>query len=154
MTRMLKVVAIVVGALLLVAGGLYAYQVLWSGEASITIESVDGGTGKLEIASVTAESKGSWSDAADTWTVSLARGESARLRVTFENSGDDIVTYSPYINGHELSTYVATGVRIQTVGDLASLAAGETGHVTFVVDAMAEAESGSIPDVILQIRET
>lgn len=154
MKKWVKILIIVAVATLVSVGAVYAYDVLWSGTARITIEEPTGatGSGQLVITGVEAISNGSWNDANDTWTVSIARGESASLKVEFENTGGDIVTYFPYIDGHELQHYIADGVRIQTTGDLSLLAAGETGYIQFRVDAQAEAESGTIPDIELEIR--
>jgi len=150
-TRVLIVVAIVT---LIVVGIAYAYETFWSGKARITIEPpVDGATGEWELIDVTA-SDSTWDDATGTWAASVARGEwmGPTLTVQFKNTGGDVVTYKPYVNGHELQTYVAPGVLIQTTGDLSQLAAGETGYIRFRVSVEANAEPGTLPDIELEIR--
>lgn len=148
--RALIVVAIVT---LIVGGIVYAYETLWSGKARITIEPPTGaGQGELEITSVEALGNGTWDEALGIWTVSIARGESADLRVHFKNIGNDVVTYSPYIDNHELAVYVAPGVFMQTTGDLALLAAGEDGYIRYSVRAEADAEPGTLPEIQLEIR--
>lgn len=138
---------------LLLAGIVYAYETLWSGEANITIEApATTGSGNLMIKGASASAGGSWNANTKTWTVSIQRGASTHLKVNLENTGTDVITYLPYINGEELETYIADGVRIQTTGDLSSLAAGETGYITFTIDALAEAEPGTISNVTLEIR--
>ena len=148
--RALIVVAIVT---LIVAGIAYAYETLWSGKAHITIEApTSEGQGELEITSVEALSNGTWDEALGIWTVSIARGESADLRVRFRNIGNDAVSYFPYIDNHELNVYVAPGVFMQTTGDLSLLAAGEDGYIKYSVRAEADAEPGTLPEIRLEIR--
>ena len=148
--RALIVVAIVT---LIVVGIAYAYETLWSGKARITIEApTSEGQGELEITSVEALSNGTWDEALGLWTVSIARGESADLRVRFRNIGSDAVSYFPYIDNHELNVYVAPGVFMQTTGDLSLLAAGEDGYIKYSVRAEADAEPGTLPEIRLEIR--
>ena len=149
-----RALIITVVSALIIVGGIYAYETLWSGKAHITIEPpVDGATGEWELIDVTA-SDSTWDDATGTWTASVARGEwmGPTLTVQFKNTGGDVVTYKPYVNGHELQTYVAPGVLIQTTGDLSQLAAGETGYICFRVSVKADAESGTLPEVQLELR--
>lgn len=147
----IRALMITVISALIIAGGIYAYQTLWSGKAHITIEP-PAGEGQLEVTGVTAGSNGSWDDVTNTWTVSIAKGESARLTVHLRNTDGDAVSYLPYIDNHELTTYVAPGVYMQTTGDLSLLAAGESGSIRYSVRAEADAEPGTLPEIQLEIR--
>ena len=148
-----RALIITVVSALIIIGGIYAYETFWSGKAHITIEApTSEGQGELEITSVEALSNGTWDEALGLWTVSIARGESAALRVGFRNIGSDAVSYFPYIDNHELSVYVAPGVFMQTTGDLSLLAAGEDGYIKYSVRAEADAEPGTLPEIRLEIR--
>ena len=139
-----------------IVGGIYAYETLWSGQAVITIETPpEDAAGEWELVGVSVD-RGTWDDATDTWTVTLARGEwiGARLTVTFRNTGTDVVTFMPYVDGQDLSAWVAPGVNIQTTGDLSQLPAGATGDINFSIGTTAEAEPGTLPPIQLEIRDS
>ena len=106
-----------------------------------------------QLVGVTA-SGSTWDAATGTWTVSASRGEwtGHSLTVQFKNTGGDVITYRPYINGKELQNYVAKDVLIQTTGNLEQLAAGQTGYVTFTLSVGANAAAGTLPDVTLEIK--
>ena len=140
----------------IIAGGIYAYETLWSGNVVITIETPpEDATAEWELEGVSVD-RGTWNDATDTWTVSLARGEwiGARLTVTFKNTGTDVVTFMPYVDGEDLSAWVAPGVNIQTTGDLSQLPAAATGDITFSIGTTAEAEPGTLSPIQLEIRDS
>jgi len=136
-----------------IIGGIYAYETLWSGKAAITIEPPTG-EAQWELEGVSADG-GTWNAGTGTWTVSLQRAEwpGPGLIVSFRNNGNDAATFMPYINGQELSNWVATGVYIQTTGDLSQLPAGASGSIRFSVGATADAEPGTLPQVQLEIRQ-
>jgi hypothetical protein len=148
----IRALIITIISALIIVGGIYAYETLWSRKANITIEPPTG-TGEWELEGVTADG-GTWNAATGTWTVSLQRAEwpGPGLIVGFRNAGDDAITFKPYINGQELSNWVATGVYVQTTGDLSQLPAGESGSIRFSVGATADAEPGILPEIQLEIR--
>lgn len=151
-------------AALIIVGGVYAYETLWSGKAAITIEPPTG-EAQLEITGISTSDSGSgiyggtygtWDEASKTWTVSLPRGTSATLRMSLKNTGGDIVEIQKCVGdicfdaAH--SVEVAPGVMI-TVSGYNSIAAGETGPVQFDIHAAADAEPGILPEVQLEIRQ-
>lgn len=140
---------------LVFAGGVYAGQVLWSGTAKITIEP-PAGSGLLEVTRIESDSNGDWNDTSGTWTVSLARGKSCLLTVNLKNVGDDVIDCPyPYVNGEMVTntgTFVAPGVQVWQASRQPYLAAGATGHITFGIEALPDAEAGTVPDVRLEIR--
>ena len=146
------IITLVAGVVII--GGIYAYETLWSAKVVITIEAPpEGAAGEWELLGVSVN-RGTWDDATDTWTVSLARGEwiGARLTVTFKNTGDDVLTFKPYVDGQELSAWVAPGVNIQTTGDLSQLPAGASGEIRFSIGTTANAEPGTLRPIQLEIR--
>lgn len=150
----IRALIITVISALVIVGGIYAYQTLWSGKAHITIEPPAGeGQGQLEITEVTVYGNGNWDDTTDTWTVSIARGEEAQLWVHLKNIGDDAIARPfSYINGHDSGIFVAPDVYMHISGGPSVLAAGATGNVKFLLEVGADAEPGILPEIQLAIR--
>jgi len=159
-----RAIIITVIAALTIVGGVYAYETLWSGKAHITIEP-PAGEAQLEITGVTTSDSGSgiyggtygtWDEASKTWTVSLPRGTWATLRMSFKNTGGDLVEIQKCVGdtcfdaAHSVD--IAPGVMITGSG-YNSIAAGETGPVQFDIHVAADAEPGTLPEIQLEIRQ-
>ena len=131
---------------LIIVGGVYAYDVFWSGKAVITIESPSG-SGHLEIIQISTD-KGTWNESAKTWTVSIPRGGSGSLNIELKNTGGDFVVVSCYVsNGNP-----ASGVTVYPRDQEQVLAAGAGTMIQFYVVASTDAQPGTLPEIELQIR--
>lgn len=154
--KLVKVLITVVIAALLIGGGVYAYNLIWSGTASITIVSpTPGPEFPLEVVSVR-PTAGAFDDGV--WTLTLKRGQHAILYVDIKNPRSDVAVVQVTVNGEwgEQQVYLAPGVRIAfAIGPESTKAipAGETETVFWIVYAEATAESGTLSDVTLEIRE-
>ena len=150
-----RALIITVVSALIIIGGIYAYETLWSGKAGITIEPTEG-EGQLEVTQVSVD-KGTWDESSKTWTVSLVRGEYASLNVLLENTGSDIVVIHGEVNGSVTISYPRDGVTVctgyQPHYDGIGILGGETGSVSFSISVDADAEAGGVPDVQLKVVE-
>lgn len=149
-----RTLIIAVVSALIVVGGIYAYETLWSGKAAITIRPPSG-EAQLEMTGVTVtDTYGTWDEDNGTWTVSLLRGIWAGLLISLRNTGGDLVEIQKCVNGSCFDTArsveLAPGVTV-TVSGYSSIAAGETGSVVFEVHADVNAEPGALPDVQLEV---
>jgi len=151
---LVRALTITVISTLIIVGGTYAYETLWTGEAHITIEAPDG-EGELEVTSVTVD-KGTWNDSTNTWTVSLLRGDEVYIRIYLQNNGGDAVVVHGEVNGSsDLRIYPRDGVTIVNVYSSwteQTIPAGQTKHIAFKIEVDADAEPGEVPDVQLEIR--
>ena len=154
-----RALIITVVSALIIVGGIYAYETLWSGKANITIEPPET-EGELEIVGTRTEDSGSgsygtWDETTKTWTVSLPRGTYAAIRLDIENTGGDLVEIQKCVDGTCFDTadsvQIATGVRV-TVSGACDIAVGETRPVYFEVRTESDAEAGTLPEVQLEIR--
>ena len=148
-----RALIITVVSALIIAGGIYAYETLWSGEAHITIEPPAGG-GQLEVTGVTVD-KGTWDDNSNTWTVSLLRGDEEYIHIWFKNNGGDAVVLYGEVNGSsDMRIYPRDGVTIVNVYpdiNKQTIPAGATDHVSFKIEVDADAEPGEVPEIELKI---
>lgn len=151
----IRALVITVVSALIIAGGVYAYETLWSGKGNITVEEPSG-AGSLEVIDVSV-TKGTWDESDKTWTVSIPRGAIASLMVHVTNTGGDAVTCHMYIS----DSNPAPGVTINS--DLSSsagwstagfdLAAGDSEWLTFQVRTTADAQPGTLSEIELRIGE-
>jgi hypothetical protein len=155
----IRALIITVLSALIIVGGIYAFETLWSGKANITIEPPES-EGQLEITGTRTEDSGSgsygtWDESTKTWTVSLPRGTWASIRLDIKNTGDDLVEVQKCVDGTCYDTahsvQIATGVRVNVSG-ACDIAAGETHPVIFEVRTESDAEPGTLPEVQLEIR--
>jgi hypothetical protein len=133
----------------IIAGGVYAYETLWSGKAGITIEpptEITNG-GQVEIKDIWVD-KGTYDNPTNTWTVSIARGSNAALYVEIENNAGDAVM----VGGYASNTDPASGVKVRPDG-YEPIPVGETNIIGFLVTVSTTAEPGTLPDVELEIRQ-
>ncbi len=159
-----KILIGVIIASLLIGGTALAATQIWSATTSITIEAPDNGDEPdpepaLIITGVDV-SAGVLEDGV--WTVSLTRPEIDEqppyesLDVCIENPR---TTYSgsyaaaiPLVGGEEISIkFIAPGVWVSSL--VKSIPPGETIHLIFQVHVGADAELGTLPDIVLGIRE-
>ena len=147
-----RALIITVISALVIVGGIYAYQTLWSGKAHITIEPPSGeGGANIEVTSVHVHG-GTWDDATKTWEVSLKRGEMADIIVRLINRGSDIGEVSVSVNGRS-SYNPAPGVEVHATNNSAGgIPEGAEGFVSFTIDVSANAEPGTLPEVQLELR--
>lgn len=152
----IRAIIITLFAALLIAGGVYAYETLWSGKAHITVETPTGG-GQVEITSIHAD-RGTWNESTGTWTVSIPRGGDAALHFTAENTGGDAVTvachvlyenpaYQPLVAGG-----IAVGNGVTIVPDSRIVPSGESRGLGFLILVSVDAEPGELPKIPLEIR--
>jgi len=142
-----RAVLIAVVSAAIVAGGVYAYETLWSGRADIIIEPPTG-EGHVVVTQVSVTA-GSYSNDTGIWTVSIPRGGHADLIVYLRNDGGDAIVVNGAIDG-ETDYYPADGVHIFT-GSAETIAGGDTGDVVFRVFIEADAEPGELPAIQLEI---
>jgi len=154
MRNFTKALIAVIIVTLLLGGIVYAYETIWSGKARITIEA-PASAGQLEVTDIEARFNGTWDDSTDTWTVSIARGQGAQLKISLRNIGGDVATCYAYINGEQVSsphTYIASGVYVSFIPiPPIVLAANESGSIIYCVEAEADAEPGTLPEIDLEI---
>ena len=141
---------------LIIVGGIYAYETLWSGKSHIIIEPPEG-AGQLEVTNVEAR-HGTWDDSSKTWTVSIPRGGHGELDVTVTNVGGDATTCYMYISnidpapGVTLTAFLACPHSGWSTSGYV-LAAGESKTMEFVVWASADAQPGTLPEIELRMGE-
>lgn len=154
----------VVLALLLLGGGIaLAYTQLWSGIASITIDSSvksgGGGGGNppaaplpLKVSSVNA-TKGTVVDG--NWVVSLSPGGTATLIVTIENPRDVLARIECLTDNTTGGTIKLADdqVWLRGPGEDLIIPAGESYECKWELSCTILAEPGALPDVRLSIRE-
>ena len=131
---------------LIIAGGIYAYETLWSGKAGITIEPTEG-EGQLEVIDVSV-TKGTWNDGTNTWTVCLNKLDEEFLTVTVENTGSAAVRVDSSVSDR----YPATGVLVKALNLWDNVAAGATKDIMFGIYIGADASPGEVPEVQLELR--
>ena len=138
---------------LIIVGGIYAYETLWSGKAVITIEN-PGGAGALEVTDVSV-SRGTWDESSKTWTVSIPRGSIESLRVNVTNSGGDAVTCHYYVsNANPVPGVTITSDSGSSSGWTSTgyvFGAGNSEWLTFQVRTSADAEPGTLPEIQLRL---
>jgi len=132
---------------LIIVGGVYAYETLWSGKAHITVEAPSG-EAQLQITEVSVD-EGTWDDATGVWTVSIPRGGDAALYVHLRNDGGDVIVVNGEAEG-ETHYYEVDGVRIWP--DSVTLPGGQSDTLGFLVTVAADAEPGTLPEIKLEIR--
>lgn len=149
MKKWLKILIIVAIASLAITGVVYAYDILWSGKADITIEPPNetNGSGQVEIKNVWVD-LGTYDNSLNTWTVSIARGGNAALHVEIENNTGDAVM----VGGYASNTNPISGVRVWPDG-YEPIPAGETNTIGFLITVSTTAEAGKLPEVQLEIRQ-
>jgi len=149
----IRALIITVVSALVIVGGIYAYEALWSGKANITIEPPSTeGQGELEITDVEASPNGNWDETTDSWTVSIAQAEMAELIFTFVNNGGDACRIVTYIDGEKRDyKEIAPGVFFHGIDY--PLAAGAEVSRVFIIEATLEAEPGTIPEIQLEIAQ-
>lgn len=140
-----------------------AYETIWSGKVSITIEtpSTEGGEviyinalggGKVEVTKISVLYGGEWDEDTKTWQLSIPRGGHASLGIQLKNTGGDFTTVYTYIS----ETNPAPGVKLNAIPLLKRelvIPSGETRWVNFAVWVSTEATLGtSLDDVELAIR--
>jgi len=148
-----RALIITIIAAVVIVGGIYAYETLWSGTGRLTIVSPTDGA-VIEVTEVHV-STGTWDESTDTWTASLSRGgiESIVVRVT--NTGGDVATIYYYVS----DANPAPGVTINSDSGSDSgwtttgynLAAGKSQSLTFQVRVDADAEPGTLPEFQLRL---
>lgn len=148
----IRALIITVVSALIVVGGIYAYETLWSGKVNITIEEPPAGSeANLDIMSISSDG-GIWDEATETWTVSLQRGEMANLSIDLKNTGNDVAIVHSYIDGAQVSKQVAQGVLVSFGhGRELTIPAGGQNYVAFNVETDATAQPGTFPNVFLEI---
>lgn len=156
MKRKLVIALIVVAvAALLFGGGVLAYNVLWSGKARITIETPPIGiingeeTEALQITEVRDPGLGTFKDGV--WTASLIRGSSTSLYITVQNNGADYATVESFVNDKSGDVEIAPGI-IVTPSGVHTIAPTFSYSVGFGIIVGEEAQPGTFPDVLLEIR--
>jgi len=153
-TSFIRALIITVISALIIVGGIYAYQTLWSGKARITIEEPPSDSeANVEIMSISS-GKGTWEEATKTWTVSLKRGENTYLTIELKNTGNDVARVRSYIDGAQATKQIAPGVALYFGHglELTIPAGGGQNYVAFGVSADATAQSGTFPNVSLEIK--
>ncbi len=146
MSRLIKALIAVIIVTLLLAVGVYAYQVLWSGKARITIEP-PAGSAKLELTRIWAD-RGIWDGSTNTWTVSIPRGSNAALFVEFKNTGGDVAS----VGGYASNTNPASGVTV-TPDSYEPIPAGGTNTIGFLILVSGSAVAGQLPEIQLELRQ-
>ena len=148
----IRALIITVVSALIIVGGIYAYETLWSGKAVITIEPPSGEAGaNIEILQIEPSPNSSYDNANNIWTASINRAEMAELIFTFRNSGDDACRIVTYIDGEERDyKQVATGVFFHGIDY--PLAAGAEVTRVFIIEATLDAEAGEVPEIQLELR--
>lgn len=149
---LIRAIIIVITVSLLLAGAIYAYETIWSGKANITIIG-PAAMPELEVTGVTVDSDGNWNNVTKTWTASIGPGDSTHLTLYLKNKDNSSISYRPYIDGQEPSPIISytPNIYIQTSGDL-SLAAGQSGSITFRVSAYSNPQPGALPEIKLELR--
>lgn len=149
MKRLLKGLLIAAILLGVFVGGIYAYETLWRGKASIMVEPPSGGEAQVEVTSIHTQD-GWWDESTSTWEVSIPRGDTARLHIKLENTGGDFATVYSYIS----DTNPALGVEIRGMflHRERVIPSGGTLYVGFAVEVATDAEPGKLGDVELAIR--
>lgn len=170
MKRKLVIILVtVIIAMLLFGGGALAYNVLWSGKASITIEaptaSIEGEAElALRVTEVSAVSGGTFDDGF--WTVSVKPGKTATLYITIENPRTTYAIVEQLVNGElqgafnwrlidpegdKLDIVLIAGT--PNMGDGHVILAGESKTIMYQIRTGRDAQPGVFPDVLLEIRE-
>lgn len=168
-TKLAKALIATVIVVLLLGGGVLAYTTLWSGTASITIEEViptNGGGGDIPDPEPEPEllplvihdpvvSEGTIVDGV--WTVTILQGEEATLHTYVQNDRDTEAWVELYTNGSGVNNLtVAPGVVVRQLigaGFIHSVAPDSQLIVEFTITVDETAEAGTLPDVLLEIRE-
>jgi len=136
---------------LIIVGGIYAYETLWSGRANITIEPPSTeGEGALEITGIEASLNSNWDEMTDSWAVSVGQAEMAELIFSFKNNGGDACRIVTYVDGEKRDyKEIAPGVFFHGIDY--PLAAGAEVTRAFIIEATLEAEPGTLPEIQLEI---
>lgn len=147
----IRALIITVISALIIVGAIYAYETLWSGKAHITIEAPSaGGSGQLEVTDVTV-SRGTWDDSTNTWTLSIPRGCQEDMFVAIKNTSGDFVTVNATVSdrnpAHGVSIYAGIP------GGTGVISADGYGTIHFYIIVDTDAESGTLPEVQLEIRQ-
>jgi hypothetical protein len=149
----IRALIITVVSALIIAGGIYAYETLWSGKVHITIEA-PASEGQLEVTGVTVD-KGTWDDNSDTWTVSLLRGDEVYIRTYLKNNGGDAIAVCGEVNGSsDQRIHPCDGVTVVNVYpyiNKQTTPADATKHIAFKIEVDADAEPGEVPEIELKI---
>ncbi|KKK47100.1 hypothetical protein LCGC14_3158610 [marine sediment metagenome] len=160
---------IAIASLLLTGSIAFAYTTLWSGTASITIEVLEpppmngGGTPPppdpeplLEL-TVDEPTVTKGVIEGGVWTITLVQGESATISTHVRNPRDTEAWVELFTNGSGVNNItVSPGVTIgQLIGHgvVHSLAPESSLVIQFIIDVDGTAETGTLPDVLLEIRE-
>ena len=142
----IRALIITVVSALIIVGGIYAYQTLWSGKAHITIEPPTSSSAQIEITDIWAD-KGVYEDSTNTWTVSIPRGSDAALFVAMENTGGD----AGMAGGYTSNTNPAPGVEV-IPDSYEPIPAGGTNIIGFLIIVHTDAEPGTLPEIQLELR--
>lgn len=162
-SKLMRIVALAVIAILLLGGVVLAYTLIWEGGASITIEVPEpNGNGNggvtpdpepepplaLEVGAITVTS-GCITDGV--WVVTLQPGESESITVDVFNPRDTYVDLQPLINREPSFLQLGPGVIVEWFTE--SILPNSTGQVRFAITANVAATATAFPNVSLEIRE-
>ncbi len=150
---------IVTVALLIGASAALAYNALWSGTASVTVQSLEPAESASELLPLTIDghvvSKGVIQNGV--WKVTLQREEEATLHMYANNPRDTEAWVELYTNGSLTSQQtVATGVTVrQRIGHgaISSLVPHSNLILEFTIAVDATAEDGVLPSIQFEVRE-
>jgi hypothetical protein len=102
----------------------------------------------LEVTNVTV-GRGTWDDKTNSWTVSLPRGAGADLHVSIKNNTGELVTIYGYCSNENPTP----GVMLRWVFDSIHIPKGDISTMMLTLDVSADADSGTLPEVQLEIRQ-